>query len=193
MDVMEIISATEKRISELRDVTIFPGLTAMGSRHAPSHPAKLAMHAIDLRDLAGIDMGCGKSRDSYYLEKKGARKVYRYDPFHVPLGIDIVPGIDLLDFALISYVLNVLPPAERALVAKCTVDVVKPGGVIVVGVREDVESIQRSWKRHEDGHMTGRGTFQTFFTPGDASRIEMLFPGTAVKRLAKGTWMVTKP
>jgi ubiquinone/menaquinone biosynthesis C-methylase UbiE len=117
-----------------------------------------------------LDFGCGWGEDIRYLERQQRRSgvVLGYDP-HEKFGWNAFPATKLEVITMI-YVLNVIPDAhERWLALTKAWDLVKPGGFLFIACRTPTdirESVRRyKWRRHHDGYLTGRRTFQCGVSP----------------------------
>ncbi len=119
-----------------------PGRTAI-TRKAVSLPtAYLLQHGLIKGEA--LDYGCGKGFDCDFLGMDG------YDPNHGGRCSIVVdePGYDTI---ICNYVLNVLPDAsEREDVVLSIIDLLAPGGVAYITVRND--SFTEGW--------TSRDTWQ---------------------------------
>lgn len=139
--------------------------TAM-SRSEPSAPVRhLQTHAPALLQGRILDFGSGQGADA---EALGATA---YDPHHPSARVRTLPK-GPFDTVLGLYVLNVLPPTERAAALRLAASAVKPGGSLVLAVRPsaDVASTAQGWTRHKDGHQVmgtdgTRDRFQRGFSP----------------------------
>jgi hypothetical protein len=131
------------------------------ARSAPSIPAQYAINI--LRPQLGfnsiLDWGCGRGRDlAYYKKQLGARLCDGYDPYYLPK----IP-IGRFDFATCSYVLNVMNLDERKTVLQSIKNKLVDGGHVLIAMRpiKEIERNSHSWRKHEDGYITSRGTFQS--------------------------------
>lgn len=123
------------------------------ARPGPSVPARhLEEHASHL--LAGrvLDFGGGQGADARTL------RATLYDPHHPKASARVLPTRPF-DTVLCTYVLNVLPPAERAEALQTAARLVKPGGHLVLSVRPkaEVDASTTGWTRCADGALQ-RGT-----------------------------------
>ncbi len=188
-----------KMLKETGNMINFPShLTAIHRTHI-SEPLTLAEKKTDFKGKIGIDIGCGHSVDAEHITLIGG-KCYKFDPVYRVLNQGKSP-FDIpehlfpknVDFLLLIYVLNVLPRQERILVANMIGMMIKPGGIIIIGLREDASSIRADWKPYDDGFITSKGTFQTFF-PFENGRareeLDILFPSMKKKRVGRATWML---
>jgi hypothetical protein len=191
VSAFSVIEAHQTAINKVRNPGIHPERTAIG-RKKPTLPLRIALKKIDFEGKTCIELGSGRSIDAKHLSETVGATCFRYDPYFTPLGAEVTETLGRVDVVLVIYLLNVLPPAERDLVANCAARLVKPGGSIVVGVREDKEAVQGSWRPFEDGYTTSRGTFQTFFDKDDP-RLPELFPGHRLTRIGRGTWLAMAP
>jgi len=120
-----------------------------------------------------LDYGCGRGVDVEYLRSQGFKEVQGYDPYQPAWDDPRVLKIKYYDVVLNFYVLNVLPPKYRSSVLQNIWRVLKDGGTAYIAVRDVTESgfqrlskeLPRGWQRYEDGYITSRGTFQTWYTP----------------------------
>ncbi|OZV72169.1 hypothetical protein CA850_32610 [Micromonospora echinospora] len=104
-----------------------------------------------------FDYGCGRGDDIARLRSLGY-EADGWDPGHRPIA-DIRPA----DVVNLGYVVNVIEdPAERAHALRTAWALA--GKALVVAARPDWEARTVAGKRHGDGILTTRGTFQKFFT-----------------------------
>lgn len=133
------------------------------TRKTVTAPLRNVLKQYDFVQKVGIDFGCGQAMDAEYLNQHGST-CWAYDYFFKPLQqSQITPENpnDRVDYVLLFYVLNILPPRERVVIANTAIKCVKRvEGTIFVAVREDEYSIQPSWEKWEDGYMTTNKTFQ---------------------------------
>ena len=190
----EIMSTLERNIKKVKQRAGFPiirsELTAR-SRNKPSVPVRLSTKKFDPRGLIGLDFGCGKSIDSEFLESLGAT-CYRYDPFHAPMERSEFNRVQKFDFILAGYVLNVVSPIERYLIAKTIGKLIEPTkGIIILGLRDDLDAVKQNWRKCFDGYITKKQTFQHFYpnTAESYREIDTLFPSLKWRRIGRGTWM----
>jgi DNA phosphorothioation-associated putative methyltransferase len=142
------------------------------SRRSKSLGLKTA-ERLGLVQGAILDYGCGRGDDVRALWNEG-HDVIGYDP-HVrddpPYGCLSQPPVarGAYDLVLCTYVLNVVTRDVRAGLVQDAWSYVKPGGTLIVTVRDDTELHSQSiqgWTRHDDGWITRAGTFQRFFPQG---------------------------
>ena len=111
-----------------------------------------------------LDDGCGYGADVRFLRGKGC-KVEGIDP-HDACGFTHCPA-GLFDMVTSIYVLNTLPLGERWRVIEHGWNRLKRGGVLFLAVRtnKEIEALAKKhgWRKHEDGYITSRGTFQRGF------------------------------
>lgn len=202
--VRDIIKSTCDHIDSLkktRELANFPSYLTAIHRNRPSEPIINANKVIDFNGKIGIDIGCGRSIDAEWVESHGGR-CYKFDPVYWSLNkkgnhFDIPADLcsQDVDFLFAIYVLNVLTRRERALVAGMLQTIIKPGGLLVIGVREDFDSIKGNWHPFEDGFVTSKGTFQTFFPHDQEStknELDFLFPSQEKHRVGRATWLIQK-
>ena len=104
-----------------------------------------------------FDYGCGRGHDVERLRALGY-EAHGWDPGHRPTA-EIRPA----DVVNLGYVVNVIEdPAERANALRTAWALA--GKALVVAARPDWEARTVAGKRHGDGILTTRGTFQKFFT-----------------------------
>ena len=166
-----------------------PHRTAM-ARRGPSVPLRQALAAGHIIGPV-LDFGCGRGADVLCLRARGFIAI-GFDP-HEPFGFPMPTG----KFAtvMMTYVVNVLPPAERTLALRAAWDRVQPGGRLLVASRPRVDILdnarRRGWAQAFDGYLSGHGTFQVGLTqdelammlarlPGSASTIIVACPGAAM-------------
>ena len=112
-----------------------------------------------------LDYGCGRGGDVEYLESfMGA---VGYDP-HPKFGKTCIRR-NWFDIVTMIYVINVIPdPQERANALAKAWSYVTAGGYMYVAARSQGEiamlARRHSWKSHNDGWLTSRGTFQRGFS-----------------------------
>lgn len=104
-----------------------------------------------------FDYGCGLGLDVARLRTLGY-EAHGWDPGHHP-DAEIRPA----DIVNLGYVVNVIEdPSERAQTLRTAWALAKD--VLIVAARPDWEARTLVGKRHGDGILTTRGTFQKFFT-----------------------------
>ncbi|MFI7208982.1 DNA phosphorothioation-associated putative methyltransferase [Micromonospora aurantiaca (nom. illeg.)] len=104
-----------------------------------------------------FDYGCGRGHDVTRLRALGY-DAHGWDPGHRPTA-EIRPA----DVVNLGYVVNVIEdPAERALALQTAWSLARD--VLIVAARPSWEERTVTGKRHGDGILTTRGTFQKFFT-----------------------------
>ncbi|GLH95614.1 DNA phosphorothioation-associated putative methyltransferase [Phytohabitans aurantiacus] len=104
-----------------------------------------------------FDYGCGRGLDVVRLRALGY-EADGWDPSHRPAA-QIRPA----DVINLGYVVNVIEnPAERAHTLRTAWQLARK--VLIVAARPDWEARTVAGKRHGDGILTTRGTFQKFFT-----------------------------
>jgi DNA phosphorothioation-associated putative methyltransferase len=123
-----------------------------------SKPISLAMaDGIVTHSTTVFDYGCGRGGDVQRLSAMGyvARG---WDPAHLP-DADMREA----DVVNLGYVINVIEdPAERLHALRSAWALARE--VLVVAARPDWEARSVTGRRHGDGIITGKGTFQRFFT-----------------------------
>lgn len=132
-------------------------LTAM-ARADLSKPMSLAIaDGVVARDSRVFDYGCGRGGDVQRLSAMGY-SVSGWDPGHHPDAV-----LHEADVVNIGYVVNVIEdPTERIHALRSSWALARE--VLVVAARPDWEARTVSGRRHGDGIITGKGTFQKFFT-----------------------------
>lgn len=123
-----------------------------------SKPMSLAIaDGIVARDSSVFDYGCGRGGDVQRLAAMGYT-ADGWDPgYH--------PGAEMreADVVNLGYVVNVIEdPTERVHALRSAWALARE--VLVIGARPDWEARTVTGRRHGDGIITGRGTFQKFFT-----------------------------
>jgi hypothetical protein len=181
--------------------TLKPEKTAI-HRSTITAPLKKSLGYIDFNGKIGIDFGCGKALDSHYLRTCGA-ECFDYDPAYSPLSTSIsgkhglsdsYPDQYPFDFLLLMYILNVVPPEIRSVIAKTAQSLIHPiRGKIIIGVRDDFDAVKPNWKPYKDGYVTTANTFQSFFPSNleGKSKLEALFPEMVAKSLGRGAWILS--
>jgi len=137
------------------------------ARTRPSAPTRWAFENGFVVPIV-LDWGCGKGRDSEWLQSLGI-DVVSYDPFYRPH-----PSPDELDFAeinavILNYVLNVIENiSERQEVLERIHVLSKPNTIVVISARSSQEIERQAskgkWRELHDGYVTSRSTFQKGFT-----------------------------
>ncbi len=174
--------------------SIKPHLTAI-KRTQITVPLRKALNIYPFDGKIGIDFGCGKSIDSDHLNEIGIQ-CYKYDIYFHPLNqlkIELDPKIASLDYVLLIYVLNVVPPEIRKIIANTAKKMVENNhGFIVLGVRDDFDAIQCTWRPYKDGFITQSNTFQCFFENNEigAKKMEELFPDMRAYSMGRGAWII---
>jgi len=138
--------------------------TAM-ARTGPSAPVQhLRAHAPQLLRGRLLDFGSGRGADAKAL------RATPYDPHHPDAAVRKRPT-GRFDTVLATYVLNVLPKAERHAALREASAYVKPGGHLVLAVRPQAEvaATVAGWSRNGDGHQIigedgARDRFQRGYT-----------------------------
>ena len=146
--------------------------TAM-ARPGPSVPARhLQDHASHLLVGRVLDFGSGQGADATYL------RATPYDPHHPKAAVRAIPTRPF-DTVLCTYVLNVLPPTERAAALRAAANLVKPGGHLLLAVRPkaEVDASTSGWTKCADGAVLRgedgtRERFQRGYT-GDSLQAEV--------------------
>jgi DNA phosphorothioation-associated putative methyltransferase len=140
-----------------RTLLISPDRTAITRPHL-SKPISLAVSdGILTSESSLFDYGCGRGGDVTRLRALGF-DAHGWDPGHRPSA-----DIRAADVVNLGYVVNVIEdPAERAHALRSAWSLTQ--SVLIVAARPDWEARTVSGRRHGDGIITGRGTFQKFFT-----------------------------
>ncbi|MHA1360475.1 MAG: methyltransferase domain-containing protein, partial [Candidatus Helarchaeota archaeon] len=183
-----------------------PAQTAR-SRNNASLPLRIAFSKgkVHLKSKLVLDFGKGRSIDCEFVSQQGG-VCYIYDIDHFPLihtakTYDhaqrirrITPNSpkERFDVIICTYVLNVVTQIERQLLAETLCKLIKPTGVIILGIREDLESAKQTWKQFEDGYITPKNTFQSFFPlrKKGLERLVQLFSRMRLIRIGRGTWII---
>lgn len=123
-----------------------------------SKPIALALaDGVIIESSSLFDYGCGRGDDVARLRALGY-EAYGWDPGHRPTA-----EIRSADVVNLGYVVNVIEdPAERAEALRTAWALA--GKALVVAARPGWEARTVAGKRHGDGILTTRGTFQKFFT-----------------------------
>ena len=127
-------------------------------RTSLSRPAALALRDDGIRrDRTFFDYGCGRGGDLLRLHRMGI-PVSGWDPAFFP-DEERTPA-DVVD---LGYVVNVVEdPDERAVVVAATWALARK--VLIVSARLNWEATDAAVAFQADGIVTGRHTFQKFFT-----------------------------
>jgi DNA phosphorothioation-associated putative methyltransferase len=133
------------------------GKTAM-SRTALSRPVALALNdGLLVPDATVFDYGCGRGGDLHRLKVLGYSAA-GWDPAHYSHGEQ-----QSADVVNLGYVVNVIEnPVERAETLRQAWALTKD--ILVVAARTDFEATRSAGLSCGDGILTGRGTFQKFFS-----------------------------
>jgi DNA phosphorothioation-associated putative methyltransferase len=129
------------------------------SRTGLSKPVRLAVE-LGLLDKEGtfLDYGCGRGGDVSRLERHGF-KCTGWDPVHAPDA-----PVEESDVVNLGYVVNVIEePTERGEVLLRAWSLARKLLVVSARLTLEEKSLKES-KEFEDGCITGRGTFQKFYT-----------------------------
>lgn len=148
----------------------FDALRASGEtalhRSSPSFPARM-LYEMDLLEGKIFDWGCGRGSDLAYFRSKGF-EVEGWDPVHrkeTPPSQFVSESFNLVHCA---FVLNTLEdPEERIKVLQEIHDFLPATGYLSLTVRSETDILRRkktTWKKHGDGWVTTRGTFQKGYT-----------------------------
>jgi DNA phosphorothioation-associated putative methyltransferase len=132
--------------------------TAIG-RAQLSRPVQCAMeHGLLVRGKTVFDYGCGLGDDMNYLQQLGFQ-ADGWDPAHCPEN-----SKHPADVVNLGFVLNVIEdPVERVAALREAFNLA--GETLVVAViRPPTDGASRTWKPCGDGVMTGRETFQKYYT-----------------------------
>jgi len=205
-----ILLNTEQTIAQLvreGKLTRFnPAETAI-KRHAVTVPVRIAHKKgfVSFRGKLILDYGAGHSIDYEYITKFGGT-CYLYDLTWFPLSQSsatfppnqrvqqITPETPrhFFDAILLNYVLNVVTLVERKIIAETALKLLSPTGKLIVGVRTDSTSIKPTWRPFEDGFITPKQTFQSFFDKkhNGLQKIRDLFPRMQLRHIGRGTWLI---
>lgn len=194
-----IIKEAERKIEALIEENLLsrynPQKTAI-SRNSATLPLKLTIkqnrnnpEPIDFENKSVLDYGKGRSVDFLLIEELGGI-CHQYDPYYCRLDENSTIRANIpenkFDITILIYILNVVEKREREIIAETVLKLTKPNGIIIVGVRADIESIKSTWKPHQDGYITPRGTFQSFFISDEnkkCEKLEQLFPNRPIRRV----------
>lgn len=125
-----------------------------------------------------LDFGCGHGADVAFLQSLGYnafgtdKHILSHDyNWHIPFKF-LRHYKESFSCILCTYVLNVIKTRNQRLEAIKLMDyLLKPDGIIFVTTRTQKEinklAARSSWAYHNDGFITGRGTFQKGFTGND--------------------------
>jgi len=167
------------------------------ARKTITAPLRIALEKEDFQGKIGIDFGCGQAKDADFLNQHGST-CFDYDFFFKPLKRSkITPNNPKksVDYVLLFYVLNILPPQERQIIAQTVTKCLDPkSGKIIIALREDEYSIQDSWQKWEDGFITTNKTFQIIPSKNkeNEKKIRLLFPEYKIERIGRGTFQLCK-
>ena len=128
------------------------------SRTSLSRPVALAVDdGIIRQDRTFFDYGCGRGNDLLRLHKMGIR-VSGWDPAFFP-----EEEREPADVLNLGYVVNVIEdPDERVVVLAAAWELAQK--VLIVAARLDWEATDAAVGFHRDGIVTGKRTFQKFYT-----------------------------
>lgn len=131
--------------------------TAMGRAHL-SRPIQLALASGLIQpDVTFMDYGCGRGDDLRTLAGLGV-DCAGWDPVHRPDG-EKRPS----EVVNLGYVVNVIEdPTERSQALKAAWGLAER--VLIVSARVDFQAAPENGTELADGIVTGRGTFQKFYT-----------------------------
>ena len=117
-----------------------------------------------------LDFGSGKGRDCKVI------RATCYDPHH-PKGSVRRKPTGKYEAVMMTYVANVLPPAQRAKAIKEASSYVRTGGTIVIATRSTSDpglQAAKKWRRHHDGYAQFQGAklkrFQKFYTQSSLNK-----------------------
>jgi hypothetical protein len=195
-------------VGEGKLIRFNPAETAI-KRTKVTTPVKIAHEKgfVSFRGKLVLDYGVGHSID-YTLITKFGGTCYLYDITWFPLSQSSMPFFlnhsvrpitphtpnCLFDVILLNYVLNVVTLAERNIIAETAVRLLQPTGKILVGVREDEDAIKLDWLKFEDGFITPKKTFQSFFNKNSngLQKLKQLFPKMKLQKIGRGIWVIFK-
>ena len=134
--------------------------TALGRTHL-SRPIQLALASgLIHEDVALLDYGCGRGDDIRILSGLG-HDCLGWDPAHRPDG-DLSPS----EVVNLGYVVNVIEdPQERVETLRSAWRLASR--VLIVAARVDFQAQPENSEELADGVITGRGTFQKFYTQSE--------------------------
>ncbi len=132
--------------------------TAIG-RSQLSRPVQCAMeHGLLARGKTFFDYGCGLGDDIHYLRQLGIQAA-GWDPAHCPQNVK-----QPADVVNLGFVLNVIDdPVERVAALREAYSLAKDALVVAV-IRPPADGTSATWQPFGDGVLTGRDTFQKYFT-----------------------------
>lgn len=207
-----ILLHTEQNIAQLvgegKLIRFSPAETAI-KRTKVTTPVKIAREKgfVSFRGKLVLDYGVGHSIDYSFITKFGGT-CYLYDMAWFPLSesskpfpfnrsirtITLNTPHRLFDIILLNYVLNVVTLAERKIIAEMAVKLLQPAGKILVGVREDETAIKSNWLKFEDGYITPKKTFQSFFIKNCSGfqKLKQLFPQMNLRKIGRGIWLILR-
>ncbi|MEC9415837.1 MAG: DNA phosphorothioation-associated putative methyltransferase [Pseudomonadota bacterium] len=117
---------------------------------------KLFQHHLLAENDSLMDYGCGQGDDIQILDDMGIA-VNGWDPFFYVEGKKIKS-----DVVNLGYVLNVIDSVkERKETLKTSYALAQK--LLIISARLSNQPPNLSWKRHNDGYITQRGTFQKYF------------------------------
>lgn len=148
--------------------TIKRGNTAI-SRKTHSIPYRVLLEKGYLnKDKRILDFGCGKGFDVETLKEQGYN-IKGFDKFQDKYNdSSIIEYCNSFDLVTCNYVFNVIEDIEER---KELLTMLKDlGWVVIISVRADIKSVKNTWKKHNDGYITPKGTFQKFYTMEDVER-----------------------
>jgi hypothetical protein len=129
------------------------------SRKACSAPTRRILNKIDLQGMYVLHHGEGKAYADTSLMRENCLEVTAYDPYSKFEERRVLPD-HAFDVVISNYVLNVLPPAERAAELE---KILSLGNTCFITLRTDkVDGVP-----HLDGVVTSKGTFQSTKSAAD--------------------------
>lgn len=159
-----------------------PERTAI-SRAKPSTPIQKLANETDLLQGDVLDYGCGKGADVLFLESKRGL-TYAWDPNFLltTTGYEKIQNScpwtkPTFDTIVCTYVLNVLPPAERKKVISHVLTLLNPGGKAIFSARGPKDRTAIKGRTYKDGVITQKGTFQRVFS---AKQLQSQIPGSSI-------------
>ena len=120
-----------------------------------------------------VDFGSGRGADCRAI------KARCYDPNHPSASTRTTPK-GAYDTVLMTYVINVLPPEERAKAIRQAKKMVRKGGTLVVATRSQADPGYRAsmrWQKHGDGHAQ--------FQQGELKRFQKFYTQAGLRREMK--------
>ena len=155
---MRMARSTRQNMWTMSAIQVVPRHRTAITRPYLSKPVSLALADGLLTPNSSLfDYGCGRGDDVARLRALGY-DAHGWDPGHHP-DSEVRTG----DVVNLGYVVNVIEdPAERAQVLQAAWALAKLA--LVVAARPDWEARTVAGKRHGDGILTNRGTFQKFFS-----------------------------